>query len=216
MSGFVYFIRPAGMLGPIKIGFSEAPTSRLETLAAWSPFKLEIAATIPGSRLLESSIHDCFGDDWSHREWFFPSRRLVEFVTRIAAGVPIENAVDLNDKRGKRPRRGAEISESDKLCSNYNQRLAGACRRAQNALGPKWTVGEPDFVAAIMRPWRGSYRGGRSQRGPQPTATQLAEVDRFLHDPSNLGKVFRRGVISPLVSPADPAQPASEPAREVA
>jgi len=110
MSGFVYFIRPAGMLGPIKIGFSEAPTSRLETLAAWSPFRLEIVATIPGSRLLESSIHDCFGDDWSHREWFFPSRRLVEFVARIAAGVPIENAVDLNDKRGKRPRRGAEIS----------------------------------------------------------------------------------------------------------
>lgn len=34
----VYFIKPIGMDGPIKIGCSDKPARRLITLAAWSPF----------------------------------------------------------------------------------------------------------------------------------------------------------------------------------
>ena len=43
---YVYFIKPVGMEGPIKIGCSIMPTERLEGLAVWSPFPLEIVAAI--------------------------------------------------------------------------------------------------------------------------------------------------------------------------
>lgn len=48
MSRYVYFLRPAGQDGPVKIGCSTAPQSRLEQYMSWAPFPLEIVATVPG------------------------------------------------------------------------------------------------------------------------------------------------------------------------
>ena len=191
MSGFVYFIRPAGMPGPIKIGFSESPTGRLMQLGTWSPFPLELIATTPGTRELEANIHACFADDWSHREWFFPSRRLVEFVGKLGRGVPVEQAIDLSDKRGSRPRRGCEQPESDRLCGTYNKRIGGACRRAARKLGAGWKVREPAFVTEIMKTWRGRYQTYHTVYGSQPSPEALAQVEVFLRDPVGLGLVTK-------------------------
>ena len=43
---YVYFIKPIGMDGPIKIGCSVSPDRRRETLEWWCPFPLEILAEI--------------------------------------------------------------------------------------------------------------------------------------------------------------------------
>lgn len=97
---FVYFLRPIGAQSPIKIGCSYNPAKRLQDYCQWSPVPLEIVATIPGDAKLERNLHDCFADLHSHREWFHTDARLAKFIEEIAAGVPVEQAVDLSNKRG--------------------------------------------------------------------------------------------------------------------
>lgn len=43
---WVYFLRPVGEEGPVKIGVSEVPENRLRTYMVWSPMILEVAAKI--------------------------------------------------------------------------------------------------------------------------------------------------------------------------
>lgn len=43
----VYFVKPVGMDGPIKIGCTTTPAARIESLTIWSPFPLEVLVTIP-------------------------------------------------------------------------------------------------------------------------------------------------------------------------
>lgn len=97
---YVYFIRPVGMVGPIKIGCSELPEGRLASLAAWSPYPLEIVVTIAGGIKLERNIHECFADLHSHHEWFRPGQRLLEAIDKLKRRVPIDQAVNLDDRRG--------------------------------------------------------------------------------------------------------------------
>ena len=100
MSRYLYFIRPVGMQGPVKIGSSNIPERRLEALMKWSPYVLEIVATAPGSHALEFNVQDCFYDDLLHHEWFHPSARLDKLMADLRAGVPLADALDLNDRRG--------------------------------------------------------------------------------------------------------------------
>lgn len=97
---FVYFIKPVGMDGPIKIGCSWKPVDRLQSLACWSPYPLEIAATVDGGFSLEWNIQNCFADSHSHHEWFHATPRLLAAVEALKAGVPVHEAIDLNDTRG--------------------------------------------------------------------------------------------------------------------
>lgn len=96
----IYFLRPVGMVGPIKIGSSAAPIGRMRTFMAWSPFPLEIIAATDGDSKLERIVHNCFADAHSHCEWFHPVPRLLKAIEDIKAGMPIEKAIDLNDQRG--------------------------------------------------------------------------------------------------------------------
>jgi hypothetical protein len=96
----IYFIKPVGMPGPVKIGCSDVPTKRLKELSTWSPFPLEIVAVTEGTFELESNVHACFADTHSHREWFHASDRLTAVMARIAKGAKIADVIDLSDKRG--------------------------------------------------------------------------------------------------------------------
>lgn len=97
----VYFIKPVGMDGPVKIGCSGNPRKRLSSLMSWSPFRLEIAATFPGEYDLEENLHQCFSDLHSHGEWFRPDPRLTETIKKLQAGMQIFAAVDLSAKLGR-------------------------------------------------------------------------------------------------------------------
>lgn len=92
----VYFMRPVGMEGPIKIGYSRHARSRLAALSNWSPVPLEIVLVIDGTSALEKNIHDCFADSHSHREWFHASPRLLAAIEAMKSGVPVEQAIDLS------------------------------------------------------------------------------------------------------------------------
>lgn len=81
----VYFIKPIGMAGPIKIGNSFSPDGRLETLSTWSPFALELLATIAGGEQLEMRFHVAFEHLHLRREWFAPGLELVNTIEAIRA-----------------------------------------------------------------------------------------------------------------------------------
>ena len=100
MTGFVYFIRPVGLPGPIKIGFSKVPARRLLDLTVWSPFPLEVVATVPGTTMLETNIHQCLARSHDRHEWFFPTNDVTGVVAKLVAGLPIERAIDLSARQG--------------------------------------------------------------------------------------------------------------------
>jgi hypothetical protein len=72
---YVYFFRPKGQDGPIKVGTSSCPAGRMVTYMAWSPVPLEICAQIEfGSRAAareaERKFHTRYDEHRLHHEWF--------------------------------------------------------------------------------------------------------------------------------------------------
>ncbi len=65
----VYFIR-AGSDGPVKIGYSASPPSRLKQLSTMSPLPLHLLRTFDGNASTEKAFHRRFADARLHGEWF--------------------------------------------------------------------------------------------------------------------------------------------------
>jgi hypothetical protein len=116
----VYFIKPVGLVGPIKIGLSENPQRRIDEFRTWSPFELEIIGTIAGSWADEQFLHECLAADHSHGEWFFPSREVLRAVDEVisSGGIkslrarlqPVEN-LRSRKNRATRLKRGVVVAE---------------------------------------------------------------------------------------------------------
>jgi hypothetical protein len=110
---FVYFMRPIGADGPVKIGCSIHPLGRLSQLMEFGHSHLEIVAAILGDLALERNLHECFLDTHSHREWFNASPRLTACIEALQAGKPIHEAVDLTKRLGdfkRKPRKAQRTS----------------------------------------------------------------------------------------------------------
>ena len=82
----VYFLRPIGMEGPVKIGCSGIAEDRLATYQPWSPFPLEIAASLPGDYRLERRFHERFKAHHTHHEWFAAAPEITACIAAINAG----------------------------------------------------------------------------------------------------------------------------------
>lgn len=91
----VYFCKPVGMDGPIKIGCSDSPLDRLKMLMVWCPFKLELLATAPGSYEIERKLHDRCWAFHSHCEWFMPHPDLLEGIASLNSGASLDEAFGL-------------------------------------------------------------------------------------------------------------------------
>lgn len=72
----IYFLKPIGLDGPIKIGCSNWPERRLAIAANWSPLPLEIIGRVPGDHCDEKYLHRLFDGDRLHHEWFETSTAL--------------------------------------------------------------------------------------------------------------------------------------------
>lgn len=83
---YVYFLRPIGAEGPVKIEQSRCPLIRLKAISSWSPVELEIAAHTPGARGLEARLHALFAKERLHGEWFSSSVALSALITDIQRG----------------------------------------------------------------------------------------------------------------------------------
>ena len=73
----IYFIQE-GESGPIKIGFSTNPYSRLAAMQTGHPEQLHLIATIPGTPRKEKELHYFFDDLRIMGEWFKPDPFLIK------------------------------------------------------------------------------------------------------------------------------------------
>ncbi|MEW9855948.1 GIY-YIG nuclease family protein [Novosphingobium sp. M1R2S20] len=78
----VYFIQAAS--GPIKIGVSGNPQSRLKNLQVGSAEKLTLLATVPGGRFTEEQIHQRLIAHRLHGEWFSPHAEVLRVIDRLS------------------------------------------------------------------------------------------------------------------------------------
>lgn len=78
----VYFIQ-SGVDGPIKIGITNNITARFKALQTGSPVGLRLLTTLPGSSVLESTLHQRFSHLRLHGEWFSSTDELLGFVNSI-------------------------------------------------------------------------------------------------------------------------------------
>lgn len=157
----VYFIRPIGMKGPIKIGCSVSPDRRRSTLETWSPFPLEIVAEIDGSFELERRFHALFAEWHQGREWFLWTVRLQQVIDAINAG--IFDLDSLPDPKCLKPmrRRTNGWTERGKRIQSYAARIRHIETKRQRFLPPH------------LNGWRGFF----------DDAAQMRPVEAFLADP---------------------------------
>lgn len=182
---FVYFVKPVGAPGPVKIGCSEYPVGRLSTLMCWAPFPLELVVAIPGGRDLERNIQECFFDQYSHREWFHPSARLSALMNALQNGVPIAQALDLSKRLGRMRvgRAPGSMSPQRRRYLSYTHRIRRTAKRLRDGAGDYYCAA-PDDAAAIMDRWCGA-RYCRPYREPiEPTEQEISRLDEVLASPA--------------------------------
>lgn len=86
MSDQIYFARPVGQKGPVKIGCSGSPSLRLSSLGSRLPWKIEFAAKRPGPYDLERRLHAKFLPLHLRHEWFSWSPEMQEVIDAINDG----------------------------------------------------------------------------------------------------------------------------------
>ena len=165
--GYVYFIRPVGMPGPVKIGFADFPLRRLHGLAAWSPFPLEVIATVDGSFALEQTIHSIMHASHSHKEWFHPTAEILAMVEALEAGQTIEEAVDFSRPRKSiHPTRKGTRSPLSRLHMSLRMRFLHALKK----VGDRRYSGPPEAEHLL----------DRIRYGHPPTSDELAYLEDII------------------------------------
>lgn len=171
---FVYFIRPVGMDGPVKIGCSGLLQDRMRSLATWSPFPLEIAAVAPGDLKTERQVHHAFADLHSHHEWFRADPRITDCIEKLRSGVPLADAVDLTRPAVKRALGRAPWPPSSRIWAKVNRELQRTIKQVSDTLATEY-LSVPDDVQAF-------FMYGRT-RMAAPTAAQMARIAEVTADP---------------------------------
>lgn len=164
----VYFVRPVGSEGPVKIGCSLLPENRLAALAVWSPVPLEIVALLEGDESLERRFHASFREDWSHGEWFKASERLSETIKAIATGSFDVDALPIGVRLPTK-RQGTGWTEFSRLSASMNRRLAAVGKRG---------VQVPETVRRIAHRYNAGPYG--RQDGPPHLKADADFVQSFL------------------------------------
>jgi hypothetical protein len=96
---YIYFMRPIGGDGRIKIGCSYKPARRLIAISVHSPYELEIIGVGKGAIPDEHLLHDYFAADRLHREWFRSSPELLTVIEMMGRGLSASDALDAVSRR---------------------------------------------------------------------------------------------------------------------
>ena len=180
---YVYFIKPVGLDGPIKIGSSDVPLRRLEDLMVWSPFPLELIGKTPGSTTDEFFLHTCFSDSHFHHEWFHFTPALRHAIDKMLAS-------SINDVRGSLTPKGAirkprgpkpPKTESQKLEEQYAARIIAAEKSVKNIVRGTGPTLQPYDVRKIMTAWHGNTC--RRIEPIHPTSAEIARLEEYLSNP---------------------------------
>ena len=184
--GFIYFMKPVGAEGPIKIGCSNWPEERLKQIMVWSPVELELVHCFKADRSVERKLHRCFSDLHLRSEWFKADERLVKAIAALVAGEKLEDAVDLSDDRGpiyKGASGKRNIPPEMQGYISYSSRLRNAARRVAKA--DKFGRTLPLDVQEILSKWQGYVPGthGLVRRPKRPTPEQFERLDEVIKNP---------------------------------
>ncbi len=107
---FVYVIGHATS-GPVKIGFSTSPMTRLNALQTSTPRKLSLLASAAGGIEEESFAHKYFSGVRKQGEWFRRSAEIKKFIDYLNGGMGIKLAIE----RINNPPRNPKLAECPKV-----------------------------------------------------------------------------------------------------
>lgn len=102
--GFIYFIRAEG--GPVKIGFSQNPSARINDLRCGSPANFVLLGSIPGTMRQETEWHQRFAALRIDREWFSPADELLNAIAEATKTTEMHASREGKGKEGKGKRAG--------------------------------------------------------------------------------------------------------------
>lgn len=126
----VYFMKPVGAKGPVKIGCTDDQKGRVDNLMSKSPFLLEIVASFPGNHIAEARLHRRFIASNTHSEWFLWTPELQTVIDAVLSGeFNIETMPEplfLNSKGG----RWAAIPHRERNRDVFERALSGFETRA--------------------------------------------------------------------------------------
>lgn len=164
----VYFIKPVGLDGPIKIGCSYSPDGRRRTLSTWSPFALEIVAEIDGGTDIERRFHALHVADHERREWFKGSSAVWATINAIQSGAFDVSTLPepMNVCHKKANSRAAHLTSwtpERRLLASYNGRVRWAQIKSLTVC-PVYVsrVGDPKIRAQIDAYLADPHRHGES------------------------------------------------------
>lgn len=178
---FVYFARPIGQRGPVKIGCSLNTEARLSTLMTWSPLPLEIAARVEGDATLERRLHSIFRAHHSHREWFNPNDELDDLISRLQKGEELGSIIDLTADVVPFNYRKNWRTPEYRVYASYAGRMRWAFLPLhQHKSGP---YAPPNDVSEILSRWLRS--------GVRPSANELARLEAVIANPVEHGRPLR-------------------------
>ena len=202
---YVYFVKPVGMDGPIKIGCTSTPEKRLTSLTVWSPFPLEIIGTIPGGYKDEMYLHSCFAKSHSHREWFHSSPELRKAIALIIQAQSIK-AASIAPEGSIRNYNRKPRTDSQKLHRSYacRVRCALAKLRVDHPDGSTTYHSEPRAVSQILSSWAG--KPYHEIPGVHPNPSEMSLLDAFLANP----KAASEARTIQRYRAATPSEPAGE------
>lgn len=179
MKSYVYFIKPIGLDGPIKIGCAYVPQKRLMALAMWSPFPLELIGSVQGTLKDEAFLHRCFTNDHSHHEWFQVTEELRNAIDMAlkAGTIDVLRSI-LKAKENIRSPAPTRKRDADYcLRMSYVHRL----RHVKNMLNGGILVREwdaPKQVHEIMDAWEPPFR-------QKPSIEDFEILNRYLDNPKS-------------------------------
>lgn len=174
----VYFIRPVGMLGPVKIGCSGVPHYRLKALAAWSPFPLEVAAKIEyGDQTLERRLHGIFAASHSHKEWFRETPELTALIDRLAAGSRIEDLIDMSAPAINFRAKRIFTADRRRYLSYAGRIRCGFAKLRKDNESGAWCC--PHDVSEIMARWAGD----RDVLPALPSPAEFTRLEEVIANP---------------------------------
>lgn len=190
-TGYIYFIQSEDG-GPIKIGFSEDPKTRLVALQTHNPAKLQILSVIEGSSDDETRLHKKFADHKVQGEWFRPHRSILDFI-----------GVSVNRK---------EVAQET---NGLPAQVGGGLPQVRPILEVEFEVEDKtkDKVESIRRPpddeipetenqtnfdWRGFKRSFKDATGIKPE--EKFHYEPFIEGCKRFGEMEVRGIIDDFVT----------------
>lgn len=161
---YVYFAIARDM---VKIGCSVKPAHRLTQVAEWVPYKMTLAATMPGGIDLETALHKQFIDDWSHLEWFHLTPRLSAFIARVAAGLPVE--ITPNPEAYASVRNAGLRAKKTLTARIHRAEILAHGRMYYSLLALR----RPAYAQAVLDSYAGSH-------SPPPTPEAVAIAEQYI------------------------------------